>query len=53
MTDKDAESVGFPATGYPPSDGGSSWLLVTGAFAAGLALLLTTVKFRAAARRND
>jgi hypothetical protein len=53
VTDKDAESVGFPATGYPPSDGGSPWLLVTGAFAAGLALLLTTVKFRAAARRND
>ncbi|HET6475698.1 MAG TPA: hypothetical protein VFH93_06435 [Thermoleophilia bacterium] len=57
MTDEDAnqdaEATGFPATGYPPSSSGPSGLLVTGLFAAGLALLLTTWKFSAAARRHD
>ena len=53
VDDENQDDVGFPATGYPPSSGGSPWLLVTGLFAAGIALLLTTWKFRAAARRHD
>ena len=49
----DAEDVGFPATGYPPSDGGStSWLLVTGAFVAGLTLLFSAWRLRPARRHN-
>ncbi len=52
--DQDADDVGFPATGYPPSDGGSTpWPLVTGAFAAGLTLLLVAWRLRVAARRPD
>ncbi len=54
VTDEEtAEAVGFPATGYPPSDGGSSWPLVTGAFVAGLTLLLAAWRLRVAARRHD
>ena len=54
VTDEEtAEAVGFPATGYPPSDGGSSWPLVGGAFAAGLTLLLVAWRLRVAARRHD
>jgi hypothetical protein len=54
VTDEDAtdDDVGFPATGYPP-EGGSSWLLFTGLFAAGAALLLAAWRFSAAARRHD
>ena len=51
--DQDAEDVGFPATGYPPSDGGSTpWLLVTGAFAAGLTLLFAAWRLHPARRHN-
>lgn len=51
--DEDADDVGFPATGYPPSDGGSTpWLLITGAFAAGLVLLFAVWRIPAA-RRHD
>jgi hypothetical protein len=51
--DEDADDVGFPATGYPPSDGSSTpWLLITGAFAAGLALLFAVWRVPAA-RRHD
>ncbi|HEX5641772.1 MAG TPA: hypothetical protein VFZ86_05450 [Thermoleophilia bacterium] len=51
--DEDAEDVGFPATGYPPSDGGStSWLLVSGAFAAGLTLLFAAWRLHPARRHN-
>jgi hypothetical protein len=51
--DANADDVGFPATGYPPSDGSSTpWLLITGAFAAGLALLFAVWRIPAA-RRND
>jgi hypothetical protein len=54
VTDEEtAEAVGFPATGYPPSDGGSSWPLVGGAFAAGLTLLLVAWRLRVVARRHD
>jgi hypothetical protein len=49
----DADGVGFPATGYPPSDGGSTpWLLITGAFAAGLAMLFAVWRIPAARRRD-
>lgn len=51
--DEDADDVGFPATGYPPSDGGSTpWLLITGAFAAGLAMLFAVWRIPAARRRD-
>ena len=52
-TEEAAEAVGFPATGYPPSDGGSSWPLVGGAFVAGLTLLLVAWRLRVAARGHD
>ncbi len=53
VTDDDADGVGFPATGYPPSDGGSTpWLLITGAFAAGLAMLFAVWRIPAARRRD-
>lgn len=51
--DEEAEAVAFPTTGYPPSDGGSSWLLLTGVFAAGLTVLLAAWRFRAASRRHN
>ena len=51
--DEDADDVGFPATGYPPSDGGSTpWLLITGAFAAGLTLLFAAWRLHPARRHN-
>ena len=51
--DQNGEEVGFPTTGYPPSDGGSTpWLLVSGAFAAGLTLMFAARRLLAA-RRND
>jgi hypothetical protein len=53
VTDEDGEDVGFPATGYPPSDGGSTtWLLVSGAFVAGLALLFAAWRLHPARRHN-
>jgi hypothetical protein len=51
--DDDADGVGFPATGYPPSDGGSTtWLLVSGAFAVGLVLLFAAWRLHPARRHN-
>ena len=44
---------GLPTTGYPPADGGSPWLLVTGVFAAGVALLFAAWRLRAASRRHN
>jgi hypothetical protein len=54
-TDEEAaDDVGFPATGYPPSGGGSLSLpLVAGVFAAGLTLLLVAWRLSAAAHRPD
>jgi len=53
VDDDDADDVGFPATGYAPSDGGSTpWLLITGAFAAGLTLLFAVWRIPAARRRD-
>jgi hypothetical protein len=51
--EESTEAVAFPATGYPPADGGSSWPLVSGAFAAGLTLLLVAWRLRVVARRDD
>ena len=44
---------GLPTTGYPPADGGSPWLLVTGVFAASVALLFAAWRLRAASRRHN
>ena len=44
---------GLPTTGYPPGDGGSPWLLVTGVFAAGVTLLFAAWRLRAASRRHN
>ncbi len=43
---------GLPTTGYPPGDGGSPWLLMTGVFAAGATLLFAAWRLRAASRRR-
>ena len=43
---------GLPTTGYPPADGGSPWLFVTGLFAAGVTLLFAAWRLRAASRRH-
>ena len=54
VDDENADDVGFPATGYPPSDGSSTpWLLITGAFAAGLTLLFAVWRIPAARRRDS
>ena len=44
---------GLPTTGYPPTDGGSPWLLAAGLFAAGVTLLFTAWRLRAASRRRN
>ena len=44
---------GLPTTGYPPEDGGSPWLLVTGVFAASVTLFFAAWRLRAASRRHN
>jgi hypothetical protein len=44
---------GLPTTGYPPTDGGSPWLLAAALFAAGVTLLFTAWRLRAASRRRN
>lgn len=43
---------GLPTTGYPPEEHGLPWLLMVGAFAAGMTLLFAAWRFRAASRRH-